>query len=123
VAVAFVAALVLTGCGYRDDNRAAAEVVARAYFDAYNARDAAAVCAVMGPDLQPVLAAQAAGSCETFVKQRFPSGGASLRPGNTTQPAEGRVRVAVSGSPGHYVGVARYGSTWRLVEAWPFTPG
>jgi hypothetical protein len=115
-----LAALALGGCGYQDDNHAAARVVAQSFLDAYAKHDAAAVCRVLAPDLLATVAAEAGGSCEGYVQRTFKQGPGRLRAGDVVGD-EHRVKVRVANVPGRFLGVLRYGSTWRVAEGWQLT--
>lgn len=110
--------VVVGGCGYHDDNPEAAAIVAKIYVDAHTARDAAAICRVLAPEIQ--LAIGAGRPCDirlrTQLAQRYPR----LTLGRVREvpspPLNPRYAVVVREQPGREIVVARYGSTWLVVD-------
>lgn len=118
IAGAAIFILLCAGCGYADDNPRAAALVAQAYLDAFASRDAAAVCRLVAPEVKGALAAGQA--CEDGVRPQFKAAASRLVVGRVREiPAPAvnpRFAVEVSGQPGRFVTVGRYGSIWRVVD-------
>ncbi len=113
-------ALLLCGtvcaCGYEDDNPQAVRVVARAFLDAYAARDAATICRVITPPLATTFAASA-GTCEHHIAATFPSRAEAVTFGRL-EMSEEHARLYVRGEPIRFIGMIKLASLWRVSESW-----
>jgi hypothetical protein len=106
------------GCGYVDDNQRAAEIVAQAYLNAYATGDASAICNVLAPEVEVLVAN--GGTCETalepVLQKRFPR----LTVGRASHVAapfgNPRYTVPIRQEPGRQIIVGRYGSIWRVID-------
>lgn len=108
----------LVGCGYVDDNSRAAGMVAQAYLQALTEHDAAAACRLLAPDVQ--LAVSSGRTCEVGMEPLVGAANPRLRIGQVRKVpgpfGNPRFDVDVPAQPGRVIQVARYGSTWRVVN-------
>lgn len=106
-------------CERSDDDHHAAAVVAQAYLDAHTARDPAAVCRVLAPEVQLAIAAGHA-SCGDAVRVQLGGRYPRLTVGSSREapspPGNPRIAVEVREQPGREMTVGRYGSIWRVVD-------
>lgn len=118
--LAVALAVGLCGCGYADDNRRAAALVAQVYLDSFAEREPTAICRVLAPEVQGAIASGHP-SCEAGLAERL----SRPHPRRTTgrvrriappSPDNPRYAVEVRGEPGRWIIVGRYGSTWRVVD-------
>jgi hypothetical protein len=117
-AIGVVLLVLVSGCGYVDDNGRAAAVVAQAYLDAVRARDAAGVCRVLAPEVQAALAAGK--TCEGAVARQLRVRRPKLRVAGVREipgpPGNPRFNITVPEGSGRQITVGRYGSIWRVVD-------
>lgn len=103
------------GCGYHDDNPAAARRVAQAYLDAVAAGDGVATCRVVAADQQGLLAARGGGDCA--------AGAVALSTSRARRRAGAPTLDVLASTPIANFDVPRYGmlillrigSIWRVV--------
>lgn len=116
LAVAALVTLAWSGCGYRDDNRQAARVVAQGFLDGYAEQDAGAVCRVLGPGQLALLAGVGGGDCRAGVRASFRPREASLRAG-AVRGNDADVMVVVEGEGQSSIRLLKLGSIWRVVDS------
>jgi hypothetical protein len=109
--------VIACGCGYTDENRRAAAIVAQSYLNALAADRPHAVCRVLAPEIQ--VGVGRGGTCEQGIiptlRRRQPHltvGSVQEIPGPSGNP---RLEVAVPGQPGREIILGRYGSIWRVI--------
>ena len=116
--LAAVLLALLAGCGYVDDNPRAVRIVAQAYLDSLRKHEAAAVCRVLAPEVQAVIAV--GGTCEANLPAHWQRAYPALRVGGVREVAgpsgNPRFEVTVEGRRGVDLTLGRYGSIWHVVD-------
>jgi hypothetical protein len=106
------------GCGYTDDNREAARIVAQAYLTGYHEHNSADICRLLGPGQLQMYAGRADGSCERAVAAGFEPSEPSLKAGSVREIDDGVLAVSVEGKPDQSLVLMHMASTWRIVQGW-----